>query len=605
MKFKRNKTINTLTPLASAIIALGLTTNAHANIETNEEQIIITPKAGVSEKALQRFLQDANAPFDSAKEKRYKRVIEQSNSRIVKVKKDKLEKQLSRLQKSPLIETAEVNELVELAATPNDPRYTEAWHLSKIKADQVWDTTTGNGVIVAVLDTGVDESHPDLHANLLPGYNVVGNNTNLTDVHGHGTKVSGVIAATSNNNVGITSIAWDSKVLPIRVSERSDGVASLLDIADALIYAADNGADIANISYRVTYSGTVTNAAQYFYEKGGLVVAAAGNNGTDQNCSDNKYIVTVSATTSGDSLASWSNYGNCLDVSAPGVGILTTTKGGGYGKVSGTSFASPATAAVLALLKQHNPRLSNAELESLLETNADKSMFSGSYSNKFGHGRIDALAAINEGVYVPEPELDTVAPTVSISSPRHNDTVSESINVSIDATDNVAVENVELYFQGSLYATDNSAPYEFNIDASNLADGNKTLLARATDSSGNVGESQQITVQLATTPTPTPEPEPEPVVDTIAPSISFITPSENEKVSGVFNVELDAYDNVSVETVEVYLNNSLVKTFNAAPYDLSIDVSKTKNGKKRLKAIAYDKAGNMAHTGNHFIEVSN
>ncbi|QDP01015.1 S8 family serine peptidase [Thalassotalea sp. PS06] len=606
MGFKRHKNNKALPSFSIGCLALGLATSTYASDFSDEREIIITPKAGVESFTLEQQLKAIDTGIDAGKEKRYQRFLDRFNTRIATVKEKHLEKKLAQLQRHPLIESAEVNEMVDLSATPNDPKYGNAWHLRKMNVDKVWSTTTGNNVVVAVLDTGVDEDHPDLINNLLPGYNAVSNNSDLTDTHGHGTKVSGVIAATSNNNQGVTSIAWDSKILPIKVSERSDGVASFLDIADALVYAADNGADIANISYRVTQSSTVTNAAKYFYEKGGLVVAAAGNSGEDQNCSDNQYIITVSATTSKDALARWSNYGNCMDVAAPGSGIQTTTKNGGYGSVSGTSFAAPATAAVLALLKEKNPKLSNAELESLLEANADTSMFSGEFSNKFGHGRVDAYAAVFEGVYVPEPEQDTSAPTVYITTPVHNQNVSDSINVSVNAVDNVGVTAVELYFRGNLFATDNNAPYEFNIDASKLADGAKTLYARAIDAAGNVGESDEIIVNLVSTPEPEPVPTPEPDVsnDTTPPTVYFVTPTEYEEVTGTVNISLEAYDDNGIDSVEVYFRNSLLKTLKDGPYELTINVGGLRDGNKTLKAVAYDKAGNKTDTGNYYITVN-
>ncbi|WP_394175888.1 S8 family serine peptidase [Thalassotalea litorea] len=603
-RHKNNKVSTNLVPLASSLLAVGLSVSAYANTEA-EQQIIITPKAGVAPTSLLNQLKHIDTEFDLKHEQKYQRLIERFNARIVKVNQDKLSQKLKTLRNHPFIESAEVNELVDLAATPNDPKFSNAWHLSKMNVDQVWDSVTGQGVVVAVLDTGVDETHPDLVENLLPGYNAVSNNSDLTDIHGHGTKVSGVIAATSNNNIGVTSIAWDSKILPIKVSERSDGVASFLDIADALVYAADNGADIANISYRVTQSSTITNAAKYFYEKGGLVVAAAGNNGSDQNCSDNQYIITVSATTSKDALASWSNFGNCIDVSAPGSGIQTTTKNGGYGSVSGTSFASPATAAVLALLKQKNPKLSNSELESLLEANADTSMFSGEYSAKFGHGRVDAYAAVYQGVYVPEPDQDSSAPSVAITSPVHNQDVSDSINVSIDAADNIGVTSVELYFRGNLFATDQNAPYEFNIDASNLAEGAKTLYARAIDAAGNVGESEEITVNLVSDPQPAPDPTPDVSNDTTSPTVYFVTPTEYKEVAGEVDITFDAFDDVAIDYVEIYFRNSLVKTFKTGPYELTINVGNLNDGDRPLKAVAYDKAGNKTKTNNYYIRVNN
>ncbi|TLU59455.1 peptidase S8, partial [Thalassotalea litorea] len=459
--------------------------------EVGEGELIIVPKAGLSDQDLNEILKkhDAKVEHEPAVMRGAKTMKQSLRANLVKVPKEKREKVAKELNANPHIEYAEVNRLVELESiTANDPK--QSWHLNKMNLPEAWSKSKGKGVVVAVLDTGVNTSHEDLKANLLSGYNVVSKNTNVTDTNGHGTKVAGVVAAVSNNNKGVASIAWDAKVLPVKISNRSDGVASLFDIARALTWAADNGADIANVSYQISDSSTVKGAAKYFHDKGGLVVAAAGNSGKSMTCTDNEYVITVSATTSSDGKASFSNYGKCIDVAAPGQGLATTTKNGSYGSGTGTSFAAPATAGVLALLKAANPKMSNKELESLLENNADNSMFSGSFSTKFGYGRIDAGAALRDSVYVPdpEPELDQTAPEVSITSPKQDSEVNGLFSVDVNAADNEGVKKVELYFNGQRVGADFSSPYSFSVDSSAVADGEHTLTAIATDTSGNVTE---------------------------------------------------------------------------------------------------------------------
>ncbi|TLU59454.1 peptidase S8, partial [Thalassotalea litorea] len=479
--------------LSGAVLLGAIATPALANGQpqnvASEGELIIAPKAGLSEEQLAAIIEKHGAKLENKQDKQSKKLKQKVRANLVKVPKGQQDKILKALAANPHIEYAEVNRLVELESiTANDPK--QSWHLNKINMPEAWAKSKGAGVVVAVLDTGVNKSHEDLKGNLLTGYNVVSKNTDTTDTNGHGTKVSGVVAALSNNNKGVASIAWDAKVLPVKISNRSDGVASLFDIARALTWAADNGADIANVSYQITDSATVSGAAKSFYEKGGLVVAAAGNSGKSMSCTDNKYIITVSATTSSDGKASFSNYGPCVDVAAPGQGLQTTTKNGGYGSASGTSFAAPTTAGVLAVLKAANPKMSNAELESLLENNADNSMFSGSFSNKFGHGRVDAGAALRDSVYVPEPEpeLDQTAPEVNITSPKQDAEVKGLFTVSVNATDNVAVKKVELYFNGQRIGADFSSPYSFSVDSSTVGDGEHTLTAIATDTAGNVTE---------------------------------------------------------------------------------------------------------------------
>src|SRR5438445_434046 len=152
---------------------------------------------------------------------------------------------------------------------------------------------------------------------MLPGWNVYDNNSDTSDVYGHGTSVAGVAAATSNNGAGVASVAWGCKLLPVRISDLN-GYATYSTIASGLTYAADHGARVANVSFRASDSSTVASAAQYFQSKGGVVAMAAGNESTFVSSADNPYVLTVSATDSNDALTSWSNTGNNIDLAAPG-----------------------------------------------------------------------------------------------------------------------------------------------------------------------------------------------------------------------------------------------------------------------------------------------
>jgi len=140
----------------------------------------------------------------------------------------------------------------------------------------------------------VEGGHPDLVGNLVPGWNVVSNNSNTSPVMFHGTSVAGVVAATSNNSTGVASVAWDAKIMPIRITNESNGWASTSNMADGILWAADHGARVANISYNISANSSLRNdAAQYMRSKGGLVVGAAGNDNTDAGQSDNPYFIIV------------------------------------------------------------------------------------------------------------------------------------------------------------------------------------------------------------------------------------------------------------------------------------------------------------------------
>src|SRR5262245_44371671 len=157
------------------------------------------------------------------------------------------------------IEFAELDYRYVLASMPNDPYYANEWHLPRVKAPNAWTSTTGSSsVIIAILDTGVDGNHPDLMQKMLPGWNFYDNHSDTSDVYGHGTAVAGTVAASSNNGTGVAALAWGCKILPVRIS-RPDGYADTSTIANGLIWAADHGARVANISYAASGSPTVSS----------------------------------------------------------------------------------------------------------------------------------------------------------------------------------------------------------------------------------------------------------------------------------------------------------------------------------------------------------
>jgi thermitase len=275
---------------------------------------------------------------------------------------------------------------------PNDPLY-PAWFLEKIDAANAWTVTTGSSnVTIAVLDTGIESTHPDLAAKLVPGRNIYDNNDDTRDIYGHGTPVAGVIGASSNNGIGVASVAWGCGIMPVRISDLS-GMAPASTIASGLTWAADHGARVANVSYYVTGSKTISSAAKYFQSKGGVVVAAAGNFGTTETVQDDPYILTVGATDPQDVIYSYSNRGNNLDLVAPG-NNTTTLIGGQYGAGGGTSFAAPVVAGVAALMFSINPSLTPAAVTDLLKQNADDLGPAG-WDTTYGSGRVNAARAVS------------------------------------------------------------------------------------------------------------------------------------------------------------------------------------------------------------------
>ena len=281
-------------------------------------------------------------------------------------------------------------------STPNDSYYNSQWHLPKIGSAAAWTRTTGSAsVVIAVVDSGVYSAHPDLASKVVAGWNFVKNNADTSDVTGHGTEVAGVVAAATNNGIGVAGVSWASVVMPL-VTVDATSFSAYSNIAAAIQYAVDHNVRVINVSIGGTASSNTLQAAvNYAWNRGALVFAAAMNSAvtTPNYPGACDHAVAVSATDENDHLAVFSNYGPWLTLSAPGADILTTMNGGGYGYVNGTSFASPIAAGVAALVLAANPALSNQQVLDILKQSADHPGEPGFDSN-FGWGRVNAGKAI-------------------------------------------------------------------------------------------------------------------------------------------------------------------------------------------------------------------
>jgi len=568
----------------TALLILILTCVAYAGPKSGAKKmkkfkkgrVLIKARAGLPTADLDKLLR--------GKRSRRGKKIRGAGVEMIEVPEGTEEAVMEALRKDPCIQFAELDLLVELAdVTPNDPRFSSQWHLSKVKAPAAWDDSQGSGIIIAICDTGIYAAHEDLKNKLVAGYNTVLNNTSIADVHGHGTSVAGTAAAAGNNSLGVASVAYAARIMPIKISELSNGAAYSSDIAEAIIWAADHGARVANVSYAVTGHSSVESAAKYMRNKGGLVVIAAGNSGSDTGISDSEWVISVSATTSSDTKASWSSYGANVDVSAPGAGILTTTKGGGYGSVSGTSFSSPLTAGVIALIFAANPDLTPAEAESILEDSADDLGATG-WDSTFGYGRVNAASAV--WAALDFTTSDTTNPVASISSPTGG-TVSGTVSVNVTASDNQAVAGVELFVNGYLHATDSEAPFEFSWDTTAISDGTAKLVARATDEAGNTGDSSTVTVTVDNI---------EDEADTTAPKVSITSPSDGATVKKTVALRATATDDVALKSMKLYLDGTLVASGTESSISYSWNTRKATAGTHTIKAVAEDSSGNSSST---------
>lgn len=570
--------------LASLVVALGAALLPAQAVAADEAQwvpgrLLVQPRAGLSE-----------AEFDKIiKKQGGKQVgkIEGINVRVIQLPPQASEKAVEALLKNNKhLKFAERDMIVPHDST-NDPYYSKAWHIPKIGAPTAWQTTAGSGVTIAILDSGVDGAHPDLAGKLLPGWNFYDGNSNTADVNGHGTKVAGTAAAASNNALGVASIAGGAMILPGRVAD-STGYATFSKMAAAVTWAADNGARVANLSFSgARGSSSVQSAGQYLKNKGGLLVTSAGNAGVEEAVAPSDTLLAVSGTTSSDVKASWSSYGSYVDVAAPGAGIYTTSKGGGYASVSGTSFASPATAAVVALMMAANPKLGPDDItKHLFATTVD--LGTAGFDKYYGHGRIDAAAAVQAAAAATA--ADTSAPTVSLSNPTAGATVSGLVPVSVSATDDVGVSRTELWANGSLVATDITAPYAFSWDSASVADGSVTLTARAYDAAGNFA-SKAVAVTVANSVQST-EPE-RSAADTVAPQAKLSNPTEGAILSATkVTVSGSATDDVGVVELRLYVDGKLETKVAGSKLAYGLNTRKLSTGTHSIALEAVDAAGN-------------
>ncbi|MDT7883385.1 MAG: S8 family peptidase [Thermoflexus sp.] len=315
----------------------------------------------------------------------------------------------ARLRRRPDVETAEVDRPVRIAFTPNDPYYGSQWNLPKIRAPQAWDVVTGTtGVWIAIVDTGVDYTHPDLASSRLwLGWDFANSDNNPMDDHGHGTHVAGIAGANTNNGQGVAGVCWGCGLLAVKVLG-ADGSGLTSWVADGIQYAAYWGAafgkrTVINLSLGSPYpSSVLADAVAYAQGKGALIVAAAGNDGVNELFYPAAYpgVIGVAATDSADQQAFFSNSGAHVDLAAPGVQILSTMLDSQYASMDGTSMATPHVAGVAGLVWSARPALTASQVcGALLRTAVD--LGTSGRDDIYGYGRLNAEAAVRS--VVPPP----------------------------------------------------------------------------------------------------------------------------------------------------------------------------------------------------------
>ncbi|MDP8230501.1 MAG: S8 family serine peptidase [Candidatus Gorgyraea atricola] len=345
---------------------------------------------------------------------------------------------------------AEPNYIYTIDGEP-DPMLSQQWSHKKTQADLGWDIETGNkDIVIAIIDTGVEYTHPDLAENIwtnegeIPnngedddrngyvddyyGYDFANLNNDPKDENNHGTHCAGIAGAVGNNGIGVAGVCHSCSIMSLRVSLKppNGNVVRTISqsdlLAEALKYAADNGARIISISLRGANSQTVKDAITYAYQKGCVIVAGAGNGNSSNKCYPAAFdnVIAVAATNFKDQKTEISNYGSWIDVAAPGENILSTVRSG-YGSSSGTSMAAPYVAGLAGLILSKDSSLSNSEVKKVIVSSVD-----GCDSDKYiGTGRVNVYEALKD---------EDVPCTTEITSPEHDDIIIEDVEVIGTAT---------------------------------------------------------------------------------------------------------------------------------------------------------------------------
>ncbi|MEX2245460.1 MAG: Ig-like domain-containing protein [Dehalococcoidia bacterium] len=500
-----------------------------------------------------------------------------AGSRLVLASPDEgqsVDEALASLRADPNVEFAEAEQVVSAAATPNDAHYAAyQWNLPQIELPAAWDITTGGspGPIVAVVDTGVDSTHPELSGKLVAGRNIIAGNSNTADDNFHGTFVAGIIAANTNNGAGVAGVCWTCRIMPVKVLD-SSGQGTNFNVAQGIDWAVANGAKVVNLSLGSSSSDSAMQTAVNNAWTAGVVVVAASGNSNSAVLYPAAYAnsVAVGATVEGSARWSSSNYGAQLDVVAPGADVISTMcncagYAGGYGIGSGTSFAAPHVAGVVALLIASGVTDKTQIVSQLTSTATD--IAPAGFDNFTGWGEVNAGAALDPGT----------PPAVDITAPADGVTVASSVNIVADASDDDGIQRVWFYVDNVYLRSDASAPYSALWDASGASAGSHVIRVRAYDNAGDYTD-DVVSVNVGGASDPV---------------VNIASPGDGSTVSGSVNIAADATDvDDGVQRVWFYVDDVYLRSDALAPYSAIWDASAAALGPHTIRVRAYDNIGN-------------
>jgi hypothetical protein len=439
---------------------------------------------------------------------------------------------------------------------------------------------TGSGVNAYVIDSGIRATHAEFGGRAMLAYDNVNDGQNGNDCYGHGTHVAGTLGGATYG------VAKGVRLYSVRVYS-CDGVTTWSAVIEAADWVTWNHVKpaVVNMSFGgSSYSQAFTEAVQRLVSAGATVVVAAGNSSIDaceSTPSGTPEAITVAAVDRRDLRASWSNFGACVDLFAPGVDVASAYYASDTSAttMSGTSMAAPHVAGAVALFLEANPFASPEAVTNALVANATTDVVFDA-----GAGSPDLL--LYTGALAAR--ADQAPPTATITSPVVNASIRGRVTLSAHATDNVGVSKVQFFVDQTLVGTDATPPYTVLWDSNTAGHGSHRLLARVFDSSGNQGVSAARTI----------------TVDLVPPITAITSPASGMTVTGAITVAASAAEG-PIEKVVFYDGVDAIATDTIAPYSFLWDTSKVPNGIHQLHTRAYDIAGNVGTSATVSLTIQN